>query len=362
MSVLAYTGLPGSGKSYDAVQSQILPALKAGRRVVTNIPLHVDRIKEAFPGIAGEVVEFPTEEVASKPERIEEFCTAGSVVVLDEVYKLFPLGQTAKQVPPVYRSILAEHRHRVDEKGDAMQIVLVCQDLAQIGPFARQLVEQTFIHTKLSAVGLSKAYRVDVYQGSVVNARASKGARVREIPGIYSKDVFQFYKSHTMSEFGREGANEASVDRRGVVWKRPIFWLLPVAFVLVLAFGVPTLMSFFRKDRKEAAPASGGSARTAPQAVPVKVSPSPATLPAHRAPRWRITGRIVFETHPEKDVVFLRDGDRLVTLPLRNYCQTTLEGWTVCEYEGVSVSSEVSYRPESKVDDRPTLLPASNAS
>jgi len=35
-------GIPGSGKSYEAVVYHVLPALKNGRKVVTNLPLNVD--------------------------------------------------------------------------------------------------------------------------------------------------------------------------------------------------------------------------------------------------------------------------------------------------------------------------------
>jgi zona occludens toxin len=35
MAINAYTGLMGSGKSYEVVSSVILPAVKSGRRVVS---------------------------------------------------------------------------------------------------------------------------------------------------------------------------------------------------------------------------------------------------------------------------------------------------------------------------------------
>ena len=37
MPINAYTGLMGSGKSYECVSSVIVPAIKNGRRVVTNV-------------------------------------------------------------------------------------------------------------------------------------------------------------------------------------------------------------------------------------------------------------------------------------------------------------------------------------
>jgi zona occludens toxin len=36
------SGRPGSGKSYEAVVTHILPALQQGRKIVTNIPLNIE--------------------------------------------------------------------------------------------------------------------------------------------------------------------------------------------------------------------------------------------------------------------------------------------------------------------------------
>ena len=44
MTIALMTGRPGSGKSYEAVAYAIMPALAAGRRVVTNIPLDIQTI------------------------------------------------------------------------------------------------------------------------------------------------------------------------------------------------------------------------------------------------------------------------------------------------------------------------------
>jgi len=42
-------GIPGSGKSYEAVAYHVIPALKAGRKVVTNLPLKLDAIRAVHP-------------------------------------------------------------------------------------------------------------------------------------------------------------------------------------------------------------------------------------------------------------------------------------------------------------------------
>lgn len=43
-------GVPGSGKSYEAVVYHVLPALKMGRKVITNLPLKLDQFAAIDPG------------------------------------------------------------------------------------------------------------------------------------------------------------------------------------------------------------------------------------------------------------------------------------------------------------------------
>ncbi|POB76042.1 zonular occludens toxin domain-containing protein, partial [Vibrio vulnificus] len=39
---------PGSGKSYESVVYHVIPALKDGRKVVTNLPLNLEHFKQVF--------------------------------------------------------------------------------------------------------------------------------------------------------------------------------------------------------------------------------------------------------------------------------------------------------------------------
>lgn len=237
MSILAYVGLPGSGKSYDVVANQILPALKQGRHVCTNIPLHKEKISQITT--SGTLTEFPTEKIQTTPEAIFEYCTAGTVLVLDEVWRLFPAGLKANNVPEPFRKLLAEHRHMVNENGDSTQIVLVTQDLAQISAFARQLVEQTFNHTKLTSIGAAKSYRIDIYAGAVTGTNPPKQQRIREIYGTYNNSITSLYQSHTMSQSKDGSVNEKGADSRGNIFKRPIIWAGLVGIILTFAIAIP---------------------------------------------------------------------------------------------------------------------------
>lgn len=246
MSIHAYTGLPGSGKSYNVVGNVVVPALREKRVVVTNIPLHMEALREMFP--VADVRELDLAKVAAEPDLLEEYAPPGSVLIMDELWRLFPAGQKVNQVPEQFKSILAEHRHRVDEVGRSMQIVFVTQDLAQIGAFARQLVEQTFLHTKLGHLGASGSFRVRIFHGPVTGANPGKNSEIRMILGKYRPEIYRLYKSHTMSQASGDGADESVVDKRGNIWRRPGIWIAAVLCVAAAVWAVFGLKSVFGSD------------------------------------------------------------------------------------------------------------------
>lgn len=349
MSILAYTGLPGSGKSYTVTAHQIIPALKAGRRVVTNVPLHLDVIRAEFP--TAELVELPLEQIAGSPEKIFEYVTPGSVLVLDEVWRLFPAGLKANQVPEPYRKLLAEHRHMVNAAGQSCQIVLVTQDLAQISAFARQLIEQTFRTVKLNSVGLRGGYRLDVFNGPVSGPNPPLGGRLREIYGRYESSVWRFYKSHTMSEATTEGADERAVDKRGNMLRSPVLLACAAVVVLGLVFVFPRAMGLLSK--KGMTNLAGGES---PIAAPGKelaaqaprvgadgladglVSPSSQRVaPPAQVAAWSLAGYVRNLERPELSRVLFTDGTRTIVAALADYCHVDANGSLGCRYEGQAV-------------------------
>jgi zona occludens toxin len=231
MSIYAYVGLPGSGKSYNVVSNVILPALRDGRRVVTNVPLFRDKVLST-DGVTGELVDFPVDQVKQDPELVTKYVKAGDVFVLDEVWKMWPSGEKTKDIPDIYKTLLAEHRHMVDAQGRSMHICLVVQDLSSVAVFARKLVEQTFIHKKLGDMGLEGRFRVDIYAGSVTGVMGSDKMFIRSTFGQYVKEVWQLYQSHTQAQGSGGAKGERAVDRRGNFLRRPFFFvMIPLAVI-----------------------------------------------------------------------------------------------------------------------------------
>jgi zona occludens toxin len=220
MSVVAYTGLPGSGKSYSVVEHQIMPALRAGRTVVTNLPMKKDAL-EAL-ALPGELVEYPTSVMVAEPDRLFDFVKPGCVFVVDELMKVLPQGMSADKAPETWKRLFAEHRHMVDAQNNSTQVVLVVQDLANVAAFSRRLVENTFVSHKLGFLGLNKSYRVDIFYGAVTGCTPNVNKRLRFIAGNYRKEIFGLYTSQTMSEASGGHGDEAKIDGRGNMLKRPV--------------------------------------------------------------------------------------------------------------------------------------------
>jgi zona occludens toxin len=347
VSIIAYTGLPGSGKSYDVVANQIVAALKRNRRVVTNVPLLRDAVRNATP--KGEIVEFPMDLIAAEPERLEEYCTPGSVCIIDELWRLFPSGVKTNQVPEIFKSWLAEHRHRVDSRGQAMQIVFVTQDLSQIAAFARQLVEQTFHHTKLSHVGMEGRFRIDIYHGPVTGAVPSTSNRLREVHARYKPEIFLMYKSHTMSESMSSGADESKMDLRGNVLRRPIIWLGLLGVIGAVAWAVPTLAGLLGGGNERppiaqrvALPDGGlaevsGSDRSVRE--PRMGPPARTAQPAQRERKpYKLVGHIIVEGGAQVGLIDPGDGSGpVIQVPYSN-CWNPGDGLERCRFDGVVVT------------------------
>ena len=343
MSIYAYTGLPGSGKSYSVVQHQVLPALREGRKVVTNLPLKRDLVLEETRADAGQLLEFPTDLVAADPERIFEHFPEGSVLILDEVWKLFPSGLKTNQVANAFKTAFAEHRHRVDAGGRSCQIVLVTQDLAQIAMFARQLVEQTFRTVKLTSVGFDKRFRVDVFAGPVAGPNPPVNSAIRQIFGKYDKRIFRLYTSHTQSLAAQEGADEKSVDRRGNVLMRPVMIAAPFLVLGLLYFAFTHL---HKRTEQLASERAGAPARAIGAGLAPSASAPSGGFIERMAPRhWRVSGVISGLGGGLGDFAIVTDDERSVLVDLGACRRTRFDLFCPTE-AGEFVSMRSSVRPK----------------
>jgi zona occludens toxin len=241
-------GPPGGGKSYEAVVYHVLPALANGRKVITNLPLQMNRIAAIDAtyvplveirlktlGTKKEVdwekaeklhskfgivskTEFFSERAFANPEDYADTWrhpVSGSapLYVIDECHLALPRGGTKRLVEEWF----SLHRH------ESADVLLMTQSYGKVSQSIIELVQLCYKVRKGTAFGTSKRYirKVqDGIRGDVVNTA------VRE----YQKQYFSLYLSHT-----RGGGAELAAQDVVPMWKRWPFIGTGIAVVVLIA-------------------------------------------------------------------------------------------------------------------------------
>ncbi|NVD34704.1 zonular occludens toxin domain-containing protein [Marinobacter lutaoensis] len=245
MSIVAYSGLPGSGKSYGVVENVVIPALEAGRHIITNIPLKLGRLSDDYP--QGKVTIFDNKEAEDDPTFFDlERHPAGVIWIIDEAWRFWKSGMKATNIPQCQKEFFTEHRHCVGEDGRTNEIVLVTQDLAQLCAFVRGLVEETYRAVKLTAIGQKNKYRVDVFMGAAAGQKPGKP--MRQLYGTYKPEIYQYYRSHTRNKTDFAAGMEEKVDDRANVLKHPLIKFgIPVS-ILIMVVGAWKVIAYFSPE------------------------------------------------------------------------------------------------------------------
>lgn len=302
-----YTGVMGSGKTYEVVEKVIAANLKIGRRIVTNIAgLNLEALREFCGPDAefGELVCVDHDRVVQpgfypKENSTEESVVkGGDVVVLDEVWRWYGAGE---KLPDGHLEFFRMHRHFVDpDSGYTCDIVLITQDIGDLHRMLRAVVEKVFACKKHKDLGMHSLYRVDVYGGR----RLTKASLTTSYQCKYRKEVFVLYKSHTQSSGAKPVERDA--DSRGSIFGGALFKVaIPVSLV-VGGFGLYVLWGMFNPEKTDVAP-DAVVAPVSPQgrAVPPgQVSPSPHAS----SDKWRIVGTV---TRGATLTVLMTDGQRI---------------------------------------------------
>lgn len=297
MSIVGYSGLPGSGKSYGVVENVVIPSLEAGRHIITNIPLKLGRLSDDYP--QGNVTLFDNKEAEDDPTFFDlERHPAGVIWIIDEAWRFWKSGMKATNIPQCQKEFFTEHRHNVGEDGRTNEIVLVTQDLAQLCAFVRGLVEETYRATKLTAIGQKNKYRVDVFMGAATGQKPGKP--MRQLYGSYKPEIYQYYKSHTRNKTDFAAGMEEKADDRANVLKHPLIKVgIPVA-IAVMVFGVYQVIGYFNAEEPTDQTSRTGE-QTTPGASPqpITTTRSAQTLRATRAVKANLEGRAPYQVKHE---------------------------------------------------------------
>ncbi len=232
MALSIYVGPPGSGKTYNAVESVAVPAAKAGRTILTNIKGIVPDVWAQEVGCDPEKIIVVDEDwfrqeahypVLTDKEMLLGGIPAGALVLIDEAYTVFPTDSgavTSRQIEWV-----RTHRHFVSQEGIATDLVLISQDVMSIHPRVRSVVEYVSAVRNLRHIGMGKRFRVDVFS----SWRMNKGTAVGQTFHRYDKQIFKLYKS-----FEAEGAAKVVMTdkkQRAIKPKHLIFLACAIGLV-----------------------------------------------------------------------------------------------------------------------------------
>lgn len=245
-------GVPRSGKSYGAVKNHILPALKAGRRVVARLNgLNHQRIAD-YCGIDLEEcvqrlelvdnAQVRSLFVAYIPEGGESWTISerfrGALIVIDEVHEFY-VGGGKEQLPGDVEQFFALHgQYEID-------MLLMTQFYKRLHLAIRSRIERKNTFQKLSVLGgagklgikgkKQDLYRVTYWQSLAPDRYEKVGGETKR----YDADIFPLYKG-----YAHEGAEAKVYDSGSIsVWK-PMLWRAAIVIPLAL-YSIYYLINFF---------------------------------------------------------------------------------------------------------------------
>jgi zona occludens toxin len=296
MAINVYTGTMGSGKSYEITLNVVLPAVLAGRRVVTNIAgIDEARILEYLrsknpehQGNFGAIAHIEDNQISqpgffpdeSKPE-ITSVVRPGDLVVIDESWRHWTVSQ---KLSFEHMQFFRMHRHYVHpDSGVSCDLALVFQSVGDIPRNLLAVVEMNFRTTKLKTLGLNSSYRIEFWEGGKQTKSAFVGLRVTR----FNEKIFPLYKSYSGA-----GGTEVAIDSRQNVLKNPRLWAGAVVLLLIFAYAAWFLWSFFHPTGTGPAPLPS-SASQASNISSVVAGPTPAKSTTSTTGR-RIGGVVSF--------------------------------------------------------------------
>lgn len=244
--IYALVGRPRSGKSYEAVVFHIIPAIKAGRQVITNIPVNIERIRKVFGDKADliEVREGKFNDYGAKERPFthpEDYQTEwrneqnqGPLFLIDEAHMV--LGRQLHNEILYFYSMHGHH---------GIDIILVTQNLRKIHKDIKDMIEMTYYCVKNTHLGTDKTYTRKNFLGSETKNPVFEETRT------YDKNYFPFYQSHTASSSAVTEAQATDTKSVYDTWQYKlgkVFVFGGILYLIVLGF-----MMFSGDDEGDAA-------------------------------------------------------------------------------------------------------------
>lgn len=255
-------GPPGGGKSYEAVVYHVLPALRDGRKVITNLPLILEMFARLDPDylalidlkkISNDGVSRPFGHISDYGDmwRHPETGT-GPLYIIDEAHEVLPKSKIgSKPIDPAIGEWFATHRHEFAD------VLIITQHYGRVSSEVIDRLQLVYRVKKMTAFGKPDRYIRKVQDGL-------RGDVVDMSEREYEKHFFGLYVSHTraISKGVESGASDVTPR-----YKKFIRWGLIICGVSVGIMSCQAVKQF-------------GMEKPKPKPVAIKPAPVTASSPA----------------------------------------------------------------------------------
>lgn len=222
--ISCYEGLPGAGKTYDAMR-KLLDNLAQGRRILTNIsgPDQEEKQEIIKHFLNLEDSQLKNNLVALSNHQITEFwdhTNPGDLVIIDEAQNFFNSRDWQTKTNRAFGKWASEHRHM------GVDLILITQNVERIESSVRSLIEFTYRYKKLNMFGnlIKKKYVRFCYYGPTLDQIGQKTCS-------YDPKIFKCYKSYF-----KDGTKEIGIEKPANILKHPIFYAIPFVLGLFIYF------------------------------------------------------------------------------------------------------------------------------
>ncbi|MEI8670359.1 zonular occludens toxin domain-containing protein [Pseudoalteromonas sp. B131b] len=207
-------GKPGGGKSYEAVVTHIIPTVtKEKRKVVTNLPLNVDKFCDVYGEYCRELIEvidgqfhnYGGERPFSKKDHFIQYedwqNEQGQKVYffIDECHLAMPSTGTEKELTEFF----SMHRHY------GFDIMLITQNFRKVNRDIRDMIQMSYRCIKKSHMGQDDKYILKVHDG----VGTTNASVFRTDERVYESRYFPFYTSHTKNNKSVQEAATKDVQK-----------------------------------------------------------------------------------------------------------------------------------------------------
>lgn len=232
-------GMPGSGKSADAMQ-HIIDSINAGRTVVTNIHgINYEAFSEylslPLPTIQRLLISLVPPDELDEDQKVkwikEAFLKSqlpDCLWIWDEINQYWPPDR--QPLPAEWSKFITEHRHL------GIDVLIMGQDLAELHATWRKRLQRYTRFTKLDMQGKDDHF----HWASFTNTGRNKYRKMSDGKKPYNKDFFKLYSSVRATTTNLENYKDG---RFSVFQTKHKLWA--AGFAAVLGWSIYTVVGFF---------------------------------------------------------------------------------------------------------------------